>query len=91
MVFDEFTRERIDFVTDDEISAGYFLERFDAADLYTTLGGTRDATELQNKILPGFWLQPGTNVEPELIYDWRVKPLPAEIERLRRAAQAEGR
>ena len=45
---DEWTRERVDFVTDDEIfNGGYFLAHFDAADLFTTLGGTRDpATSL---------------------------------------------
>ena len=33
--------------------------------------------------MPGFPLQPRTDVDAELVYDWRDKRLPAKIERLR--------
>ena len=64
------------------VPGGYFLERFDAADLFTTLGGTRDPAELQDKTVPGFWHQPGTDVEPELLFDWREKPLRPAVQAL---------
>jgi len=84
---DEWTRERIDFVTDDEIfNCGYFLEHFDAADLFTTLGGTRDPAELQGTTVPGFWQQPGTEVDPELLFDWRKTPLPPAVQALSKLA-----
>jgi hypothetical protein len=79
---DEWTRERIDFVTDDEIYAGYFLARFDASELYTNLGGTRDPAELESDVVPGFAAQPGTDLDPELTFNWREKPMPPRIQRL---------
>ena len=84
---DEWTRERIDFVTDDEIfNGGYFLEHFAATDLFTTLGGTRDPAELQGTTVPGFWQQPETEVDPELLFDWRKTPLPPAVQALSKLA-----
>lgn len=84
---DEWTRERVDFVTDDEIfNGGYFLAHFDAADLFTTLGGTRDPAELRGTTVPGFWHQPGTDVDPELLFDWRQTPLPPAVQALSKLA-----
>ena len=84
---DEWTRERVDFVTDDEIvNGGYFLAHFDAADLFTTLGGTRDPAELRGTTVPGFWQQPGTGVDPELLFDWRQTPLPPAVQALSKLA-----
>ena len=84
---DEWTRERVDFVTDDEIFNGdYFLAHFDAADLFTTLGGTRAPAELRGTTVPGFWHQPGTDVDPELLFDWRQTPLPPAVQALSKLA-----
>ena len=57
-----------------------------AADLFTTLGGTRDPAELQGTTVPGFWQQPGTEVDAELLFDWRKTPLPPAVQALSKLA-----
>ena len=75
------------YTTTDEIfNGGYFLAHFDAADLFTTLGGTRDPAELRGTTVPGFWHQPGTDVDPELLFDWRQTPLPPAVQALSKLA-----
>ena len=89
---DEWTRERIDFIKDDEIfNEGFFLARFEATELFTTLGGTRDPAELQDTNLPGFWHQPGTEVDPQLQFDWRQKPLPPAVQALSKLAREQAK
>ena len=46
--------------------------------------GTRgdSAAELESDVVPGFAAQPGTDLDPELTFNWREKPMPPRIQRL---------
>ena len=50
------------------------------------IGGTRDPAELQSTTVPGFWQQPGTEVDPALLFDWRKTPLPPAVQALSKLA-----